>query len=122
MNNNGRGPFGQPIWTEEDYLQVETERLRFQIEHPEEYKRQQEELEKASEDIRKRIEAAKNLPKNYFDGWEVYEVKNGDNLWNIAKECLGSGVKYTEIIKDNDQQLPFKENSVRAGMKLRFKK
>lgn len=122
MNNNGYGPFGQPIWTEEDYLQAEMERLRFRIEQPEEYKKRQEELEKASEEIKKRIEAAKNLPKDYFDGWKVYEVKKDDSLWNIAKKCLGSGTKYTEIIKNNDQQLPFRTNSVKTGTKLRLRK
>ena len=30
-----------------------------------------------------------------------YTVKSGDTLWNIAKEMLGDGSKYTEIAKKN---------------------
>ena len=54
------GAFEQPIWTEEDYLQAELERIRFQTEHPEEYAAQQEKKKKAEETAQRRIEAAKS--------------------------------------------------------------
>ena len=116
------GAFGQPIWTEADYLQAELERIRFQTEHPEEYATQQEKKRKAEEAAQRRIEAAKNLPPDYFDGWELYEVKPGDSLWTIAKKYLGSGTKCSEIAENNDQQLPFKGYSIKPGMKLRIKR
>lgn len=31
-----------------------------------------------------------------------YIIKQGDNLWNLAKKYLGNGVKYTEIMKANN--------------------
>jgi len=34
--------------------------------------------------------------------YEVYTVQKGDSLWKIAKAKLGSGAKYTEIMKLND--------------------
>ena len=46
-----------------------------------------------------------------------YTVKEGDSLWEIAAEQLGSGVRYKEILELNGERLR-DENSVLAGMEL----
>ncbi len=38
----------------------------------------------------------------YTDCYDTYQVKKGDSLWRIAKEKLGSGIKYTDIMKLNN--------------------
>lgn len=38
----------------------------------------------------------------YEESYEAYTVKKGDSLWKIAKEKLGSGTKYPEIMKLNN--------------------
>lgn len=119
MNNNGYGPFGQPMWTKEDYAEAEMEKMKFQLEHPEEYRKQQEERAKAREEAKKRIEAAKNLPQDYFDGWETYEVQKGDTPWGISVKLFGNGTRSSELQKNNMQQLPYGWSSIFVGMKLR---
>ena len=115
------GPFGQPCFTETDYLQAEIEILHFQIEHPEEYKRQKELKEKAQQELLMRMEAAKNIPNDYFEGWNIYKVISGDCLWSIAKKVYGSGTMWRKLLHDNDQQLPLRAYSISVGMNLRVK-
>ena len=38
----------------------------------------------------------------YEQCYESYSVKKGDSLWKIAKNKLGSGARYTEIMKLNN--------------------
>ena len=44
----------------------------------------------------------------------VYTVKKGDTLWDIAKKYLGSGARYTEIVKLNG----LKTSVITVGQKL----
>ncbi len=44
-----------------------------------------------------------------------YTVKSGDSLWNISQSKLGSGAKYTEIMKSNNLSSP----SLNVGQKLK---
>lgn len=48
----------------------------------------------------------------------VYTVKNGDNLWNIAKKYLGKGKRHKEIMTLNG----LKSDLIRAGQKLKIPK
>jgi nucleoid-associated protein YgaU len=48
-----------------------------------------------------------------------YEVKEGDNLWGIASERLGSGARYKEIYVLNTDVMR-DEDSVVAGVRLRM--
>jgi len=49
----------------------------------------------------------------------VYTVKEGDSLWTISAEKLGSGVRYKEIAKLNADILP-SEDDVRVGTLLKI--
>lgn len=44
----------------------------------------------------------------------IYDVKKGDTLWNLSKKYLGSGLKYTEIMKLNGI------SKLKAGMKIKI--
>ena len=57
----------------------------------------------------KAAEAAKNA-------LAVYVVKKGDTLWMIAKELLGNGSRYTEIVELNG----LKSNVLHTGDKLKI--
>jgi hypothetical protein len=46
----------------------------------------------------------------------VYTVKKGDTLWDIAKKYLGSGARYTEIVKLNS----LKTSVIIVGQKLKI--
>lgn len=46
----------------------------------------------------------------------VYTVKKGDTLWDIAKKYLGSGARYTEIVKLNG----LKTSVIIVGQKLKI--
>lgn len=46
----------------------------------------------------------------------TYTVKSGDTLWGIAKKELGSGARYTEIVKLNG----LKTNVIYSGQKLKL--
>jgi LysM repeat protein len=48
-----------------------------------------------------------------------YEVKDGDSLWRIASDELGSGSRYKEIAKLNATTL-HDENDLMVGMRLRL--
>jgi nucleoid-associated protein YgaU len=48
-----------------------------------------------------------------------YVVADGDNLWKIAEAKLGSGIRYTEIVKLNPA-LEGNANNIKVGMKLRL--
>lgn len=55
---------------------------------------------------------------NKVGPYETYTVKTGDTLWQIAKEYLGSGTKYTEIMKINE----LKTSTIRTGQVLKIPK
>lgn len=40
----------------------------------------------------------------YIGCYDTYRVKKGDSLWRIAKENLGSGARYTEIMALNNME------------------
>ena len=46
----------------------------------------------------------------------IYTVKKGDTLWDIAKKYLGSGARYTEIVKLNS----LKTAVIIVGQKLKI--
>lgn len=46
----------------------------------------------------------------------TYTVKSGDTLWGIAKKELGSGARYTEIVKLNG----LKTNTIYSGQVLKL--
>lgn len=46
----------------------------------------------------------------------TYTVKKGDTLWDIAKKYLGSGARYTEIVKLNG----LKTSVIIVGQKLKI--
>lgn len=50
----------------------------------------------------------------YIESFDTYEVKKGDSLWKIAKNELGSGMRYTEIMKLNNME----ETTIYPGEKL----
>lgn len=50
---------------------------------------------------------------------ETYTVKNGDCLWNIAKQYLGNGSRYLEIYSLNRDQIS-NPNQIRAGQVLQM--
>lgn len=49
-------------------------------------------------------------------GYRTYTVVKGDTLWGIAKDYLGSGARYTEIVKLNG----LKSSVIYAGQKLKL--
>lgn len=40
----------------------------------------------------------------YNEGYDTYTVKKGDSLWKIAKEVLGNGMRYSEIMEINNME------------------
>lgn len=48
--------------------------------------------------------------------YKIYTVVKGDSLWSIAQKTLGSGTRYTEIVKLND----LKSTTIYAGQKLKI--
>lgn len=50
----------------------------------------------------------------------IYIVKNGDNLWDIAKKYYGKGSDYTKIKEKNKSTYPSlaKNNIIKVGWKL----
>ena len=49
---------------------------------------------------------------------DSYEVKKGDNLWNIAKKLYHDGTKYKIIYDANKDKLESPETQLKQGMKL----
>lgn len=47
---------------------------------------------------------------------QIYTVVKGDTLWGIAKKLLGSGYRYTEIVKLNG----LKSSVIYSGQKLKI--
>lgn len=119
--------FGGLVPDSSDLLEYELEKLRFQIEHPEEWKKEQERRKKEAAEFEKKKEDAKNLPEDYFDGWDVYVVQKDESLVSIGGKMRTEGktekdaitVAY-ELLRDNERQLPDGARSVYAGMKLRI--
>ncbi len=57
-----------------------------------------------------------SAPQKPSQEYFIYEVKSGDTLWKISQQYLGSGSRYTEIMKLND----LKSEIIYAGMKLKI--
>lgn len=57
-----------------------------------------------------------SVPQEPSQEYFIYEVKSGDTLWKISQQYLGSGSRYTEIMKLND----LKSEIIYAGMKLKI--
>ncbi len=57
-----------------------------------------------------------SVPQEPSEEYFIYEVKSGDTLWRISQQYLGSGSRYTEIMKLND----LKSEIIYAGMKLKI--
>jgi len=53
--------------------------------------------------------------------FESYEVKKGDNLWNIAKAAYGKGSKWPEIYEANKESLS-SPDFLKPGMTLKIPK
>lgn len=51
----------------------------------------------------KKKKAPHNRVRDLFNG-KIYIVKEGDNLWNIAKNLYGSGSEYYRLVKKNNIQ------------------
>lgn len=122
------GPFGLILETE-DFLEEELRDLRLKMEHPEEWEEKERKRKEAAEIARRKVEEAKNLPADYFDGWHTYTIQKGDCIVSIAKKLIMAGeLKGTlyalemEVVKNNDRQLPFKGHSIVPGMKLRIRR
>jgi LysM repeat protein len=49
-----------------------------------------------------------------------YTIKAGDNLWNIAREHLGSGLRWTEIYKMNTDVLGSNPSLIHTGTTIRL--
>lgn len=122
------GPFGL-IPEEDDWLEEALEDLRFRTEHPEEWEKKEHRKKEAAEIARKKVEDSKNIPQDYFDGWDTCMVQKGESINMIAQKLIREGrskkgpfTLVEEIIRDNERQLPFKGNSIYPGMKLRIRR
>lgn len=62
----------------------------------------------------KKKKAPHNRVRDLFNG-KIYIVKEGDCLWNIAKNLYGSGAEYYRIVRKNRLQDP---NHIEVGQKL----
>lgn len=62
----------------------------------------------------KKKKAPHNRLRDLFNG-KIYIVKEGDNLWNIAKKLYGSGAEYYRLVQKNDIQDP---NHIEVGWQL----
>lgn len=62
----------------------------------------------------KKKKAPHNRVRDLFNG-KIYIVKEGDCLWNIAKNLYGSGAEYYRIVRKNHLQDP---NHIEVGQKL----
>ncbi|MHC4704724.1 MAG: LysM peptidoglycan-binding domain-containing protein, partial [Planctomycetota bacterium] len=49
-----------------------------------------------------------------------YVVKDGDNLWRVARAQLGDGTRYKEIVKLNPDVLKSENTTLDIGMRLRL--
>ncbi|MDD5457940.1 MAG: LysM peptidoglycan-binding domain-containing protein [Phycisphaerae bacterium] len=71
----------------------------------------------------KLFEQVKSIGQRHFSKDEAktgtYVVKDGDNLWKIAAQQLGNGIRYKEIEKLNSDTLGSK-SSLQTGMKLQL--
>jgi nucleoid-associated protein YgaU len=61
--------------------------------------------------------AVKAAAKPAVEKTSGYVVKDGDSLWKIAKERLGSGTRYKEIMKLNGLD---EDSSLQTGMSLKL--
>lgn len=57
---------------------------------------------------------AEAIVNHMINDIKTYTVKKGDTLWNIAKEQLGTGTRYKEIVSANN----IKNNTIHAGDEL----
>jgi len=54
------------------------------------------------------------------DATSDYTIKSGDNLWNIAKDHMGSGLKWHEIYNMNKDVLGSNPDLIFSGVKLKL--
>lgn len=74
-------------------------------------------VKKAKLNLKKETEVKTDATAEVTTGdYITYTVKKGDSLWKIAKTYLGSGSKYTEIVKLNN----IKNNYIFAGLTLKI--
>ena len=62
----------------------------------------------------KKKKAPHNRVRDLFNG-KIYIVKEGDCLWNIAKNLYGSGAEYYRLVELNNIQDP---NHIEVGWQL----
>ncbi len=55
-------------------------------------------------------------PATTAESYRTHTVVKGDTLWDIAQKYLGSGTRYTEIVKLNG----LTSNVIYSGMKLKI--
>lgn len=107
--------FGHPIFTESDFVYEQITELA-KKQRLSEIEKKEAEMDWSAEE-----EAIRNLPEDYFSGWDVYEVKLGDTLSQITFRTFGSGTLNQQILNDNKEQLPRGEASIRTGLALRIR-
>lgn len=64
----------------------------------------------------KKKKAPHNRVRDLFNG-KIYIVKEGDCLWNIAKNLYGSGAEYYRLVELNNIQDP---NHIGVGLELYY--
>lgn len=62
------------------------------------------------------VNAPESAPKAETAKYSTYTVKQGDSLWKIAKNELGAGNRYLEIVKANE----LSGTLIRVGQKLKI--
>lgn len=64
----------------------------------------------------KKKKASHNRVRDLFNG-KIYIVKEGDCLWNIAKNLYGAGAEYYRLVELNNIQDP---NHIEVGQELYY--
>ena len=73
-------------------------------------------LEKKRNRSLKKKKASHDRVRDLFNG-KIYIVKEGDCLWNIAKNLYGAGAEYYRLVELNNIQDP---NHIEVGQKLYY--
>jgi hypothetical protein len=64
------------------------------------------------------VEILKGLFNLENRGQIIYTVKEGDNLWNLAKVFYGEGYMWPTIDRDNFWKIGLDVNKIRPGIRL----